>query len=92
MSNNNIVKGVFLVGLGATSYGMLATFVKLAYNKIVIHSSLIGKYNYTNIAAAITIGEYFKVVIDEIKNAIESYVPTNNRSQIIKTVNKFTDC
>ena len=31
MSNNNIIKGVFLVGLGATSYGMLATFVKLAY-------------------------------------------------------------
>lgn len=31
MSKNSIVKGVFLVGLGATSYGMLATFVKLAY-------------------------------------------------------------
>lgn len=26
-----MIKGVFLVGLGATSYGMLATFVKLAY-------------------------------------------------------------
>ncbi|MBP9793688.1 MAG: EamA family transporter [Flavobacterium sp.] len=32
MSNNNILKGVFLVGLGATSYGMLATIVKLAYD------------------------------------------------------------
>jgi len=32
MSNNNVLKGVFLVGLGATSYGMLATFVKLAYH------------------------------------------------------------
>ncbi|MEQ3661875.1 MAG: DMT family transporter [Flavobacterium sp.] len=31
MSKNEIVKGVFLVALGATSYGMLATFVKLAY-------------------------------------------------------------
>lgn len=28
---NNVLKGVFLVALGATSYGMLATFVKLAY-------------------------------------------------------------
>lgn len=28
---NNKLKGVFLVALGATSYGMLATFVKLAY-------------------------------------------------------------
>jgi drug/metabolite transporter (DMT)-like permease len=31
MTNNSVLKGVFLVGLGATSYGMLATFVKLAY-------------------------------------------------------------
>lgn len=31
MSSNKVLKGVFLVGLGATSYGMLATFVKLAY-------------------------------------------------------------
>ncbi len=33
MSNNNVLKGVALVGLGATSYGMLATFVKLAYQE-----------------------------------------------------------
>ncbi len=32
MANNNVLKGVLLVGLGATSYGMLATFVKLAYH------------------------------------------------------------
>lgn len=31
MTNNSLIKGVTLVGLGATSYGMLATFVKLAY-------------------------------------------------------------
>lgn len=33
MSKNSILKGVFLVGLGASSYGMLATFVKLAYEE-----------------------------------------------------------
>jgi drug/metabolite transporter (DMT)-like permease len=31
MIGNRVLKGVFLVGIGATSYGMLATFVKLAY-------------------------------------------------------------
>lgn len=31
MSQKNVLKGVFLVALGATSYGMLATFVKMAY-------------------------------------------------------------
>ena len=33
MFGNKVIKGVFLVGLGATSYGMLATFVKLAYDE-----------------------------------------------------------
>jgi drug/metabolite transporter (DMT)-like permease len=31
--NNNILKGSLLVGLGASSYGMLATFVKMAYSE-----------------------------------------------------------
>lgn len=33
MGNNSVLKGVFYVALGATSYGMLATFVKMAYNE-----------------------------------------------------------
>jgi drug/metabolite transporter (DMT)-like permease len=33
MKKNSLLKGVFLVALGATSYGMLATFVKLAYKE-----------------------------------------------------------
>lgn len=33
MVNNSVLKGVFLVALGATSYGMLATFVKMAYGE-----------------------------------------------------------
>ena len=33
MRNNSVLKGVFFVALGATSYGMLATFVKMAYNE-----------------------------------------------------------
>ena len=33
MTNDKIIKGVFFVALGATSYGMLATYVKLAYQE-----------------------------------------------------------
>ena len=33
MFKNDTLKGVFLVGFGATSYGMLATFVKMAYDE-----------------------------------------------------------
>ncbi|MGB1043456.1 MAG: glutamate ligase domain-containing protein, partial [Tenacibaculum sp.] len=60
------------------------------YKNLIIQSNLIGKYNYNNIAAAITIGEYFKVETSLIKEAIEKYIPTNNRSQIIeKNTNKI---
>ena len=58
-------------------------FVKVQFQNVVIQSKLIGKYNYNNIAAAIAIGNYFKVSINNIKNAIENYEPANNRSQII---------
>ena len=33
MVKNTLLKGVLLVALGATSYGMLATFVKMAYGE-----------------------------------------------------------
>jgi UDP-N-acetylmuramoyl-tripeptide--D-alanyl-D-alanine ligase len=59
-------------------------FVSLNYKDIIIQSNLLGSYNYNNIAAAITIGEYFEVSDDDIKSAIEEYIPTNNRSQIVK--------
>ena len=59
-------------------------FVKLALNTSTIQSNLIGKYNYTNIAVACTIGHHFKVSNKEIKAGIENYIPENNRSQIIK--------
>ena len=58
-------------------------FVKVAYNNIEIESQLIGDYNYTNIAIAIAIGNYFKVNDSDIKKAMECYIPSNNRSQII---------
>lgn len=60
-------------------------FVNIEYKHSEIQSKLIGHYNFSNIAAAITIGEYFKIELKEIKRAIETYIPSNNRSQIIKT-------
>ena len=59
-------------------------FVKVTFNNLTIKSKLIGNYNFNNISAAIAIGEYFKVSDSDIKEAIESYIPENNRSQIIK--------
>ncbi|MCB0518941.1 MAG: UDP-N-acetylmuramoyl-tripeptide--D-alanyl-D-alanine ligase [Lewinellaceae bacterium] len=47
-------------------------------------SQLIGTYNFNNIMTAVALGKYFKVPADKIKQAIESYVPANNRSQVVK--------
>jgi len=58
-------------------------FVKVTFNEIKIQSQLIGEYNFNNISAAICIANNFNVNDQEIKNAIENYLPTNNRSQII---------
>lgn len=58
--------------------------VIVSYQNLIINSNLIGVYNFTNIAAAIAIGNHFNTPPNAIKGAIESYIPTNNRSQIIK--------
>ena len=58
-------------------------FVVFTFDNIRIESKLIGTYNFTNICAATTIGKHFNVSTDDIKSAIESYIPSNNRSQII---------
>lgn len=60
-------------------------YVKLDWNKLPITANLYGSYNYNNILAAICIGTFFKVSAKNIKQAIEEYAPTNNRSQIINT-------
>lgn len=58
-------------------------FVVFTFDNIRIESKLIGTYNFTNLCAATTIGKHFNVSTDDIKSAIESYIPSNNRSQII---------
>lgn len=59
-------------------------FVKIAVENRTITSQLIGSYNFTNCAAAIVMGKYFTVPLEDIKNAIENYVSKNNRSQLLE--------
>ena len=50
---------------------------------IDIKSKLAGAYNFSNIVAAVCIGRYFDVEDKKIKTAIENYIPSNSRSQLI---------
>ncbi len=58
-------------------------FVRMEFEGREIRSELIGAYNYQNMAAAACIGKYFEVNPDAIAKGIESYQPSNNRSQVI---------
>ena len=60
-------------------------FAEVIYNGSLISSQLIGDYNRTNILAACEIGRYFGVSLEKTKEAIESYTPSNNRSQLLET-------
>ena len=59
-------------------------FVQLAWGDTTILTHLIGKYNALNAAAAICIGNYFKLSKEAITRGIEGYVPSNNRSQFVQ--------
>ncbi|MEZ4852843.1 UDP-N-acetylmuramoyl-tripeptide--D-alanyl-D-alanine ligase [Flavobacterium sp.] len=61
--------------------------VKVSFNETIIQSNLIGLYNASNINAAIALGKYFNIDDYKIKKAIENYIPTNNRSQLIENNN-----
>jgi UDP-N-acetylmuramoyl-tripeptide--D-alanyl-D-alanine ligase len=61
----------------------------VSYN---VKSQLTGAYNLDNILAAICIGTYFELTADEINNGIESYQPTNNRSQLMQTATNTLIC
>ncbi len=50
-----------------------------------VQTKLIGNYNFTNALAAVAIGTYFGVDAGDICQAIEGYVPTNNRSELVRT-------
>lgn len=59
--------------------------VVFQYKNTEIRSHLSGDYNFDNIMAAVAMGEYFRLNEAQIKTGVEAYLPSNNRSQIIKT-------
>lgn len=50
-----------------------------------VQTHLIGAYNLDNALAAVAIGRYFGVEDTQICHALSSYVPQNNRSQLVHT-------
>ena len=59
-------------------------FLDYNHEPFEIQSQLIGLYNFNNLMTAISVGRYFRVPNKKIKQAIEDYVSSNNRSQLVK--------
>ncbi len=70
-----------IIGQSITSNPFLTVGISkgIQFNKI--HTHLVGDYNLPNVLCAVAIGKYFNVPDEKILSAIESYNPTNNRSQ-----------
>ena len=59
--------------------------VQMENEKIgLIHTQLVGDYNLPNVLAAVTVGKYFSVDDALILSSIESYQPSNSRSQLVQ--------
>ena len=54
-------------------------------NVYEVHTHLVGTYNMDNMLAAIAVGLHFDVAPQQICHALESYQPSNNRSQLEQT-------
>ena len=63
--------------------GMLTVKINKGIDINQIQTNLVGNYNLPNVLAAVAIGQEFKVPNDKIKSAIENYIPTNSRSQLL---------
>jgi len=73
MSQNNVLKGVILVALGATTYGMLATFVKMAYTE-----------GYTT--AEVTTSQFVLGIIGVL--IINTFQKLKNKDKVVKATPK----
>ena len=60
------------------------TVVYQSNNGQTITSHLLGRYHFSNIAAALCVANYFKVDAKSANEAIQNYKPSNNRSQLIE--------
>lgn len=58
--------------------------VRLQVDDVVVQTQLTGRYNFPNCAASACMGKYFGVPAESIAEALEAYLPANNRSQIIE--------
>ena len=79
-SQDASVRGTFV-----ESNPYLHFYFEVGDNVYNVHTHLLGAYNFDNCMAAVAVGLYFGVEPWDIKEAIEEYIPTNQRSEYKET-------
>ncbi len=70
-------------------------YFEVGDNVYNVHTHLLGDYNFDNCMAAVAVGLHFGVEPFDIKEAIEAYVPSNQRSEYRETARGnrlYLDC
>jgi len=74
-----------IVGNVAANQATVTVEVTHGFHKpTAIHTELAGDYNLPNILCAVAVGHYFELPDIKIVDALENYMPDNNRSQWIE--------
>ena len=73
-----------ITGFVKNSSGLLEVAIIKGTEIPSIKTNLVGEYNLPNILLAVAAGKYFNVSDEKIKAALENYVPSNSRSQLIE--------
>lgn len=72
-----------LTGTVKRNEPFLVAGLRIGEKDLEISSQLVGSYNLPNILAAMSVAKEFGVPEDSAAKAIASYIPSNNRSQLI---------
>ncbi|NQY66209.1 MAG: UDP-N-acetylmuramoyl-tripeptide--D-alanyl-D-alanine ligase [Flavobacteriales bacterium] len=105
INTDNILLTKLAEGLNLISYGenkeatyqgapkmnadVLSVIITHEGGKYEVQSHLVGKYNFENVMCAISIGLHFGIPGENISKAINKYIPTNNRSQVIDSQSNY---
>lgn len=78
------------LGYDLSGYGVSAGMPAEGSDKLVlamrdgteVATHMAGTYNLNNVAAALAVGDYFGITVQEALEAVAAYEPDNNRSQV----------
>lgn len=73
-----------VTGTAARSEPFLEVSITKGADISTISTQLVGAYNLPNVLVAVTAGKYFNVPDEAIKSSIETYTPSNSRSQLVE--------